>query len=143
VTAALLSALLLAGPARAEIEEGSSFWGLIEPGGMVLFYDSVGPMSYVALSTRDIPAGARLAGEVRGRGCQHGFSIPLGSPLNFSMRSLSVYAGRGGFERAFREMRERRPGLKGIYDAKLDWHTLSILGFYRRTCLEISALGFE
>lgn len=138
----LLLLLALAAPARAQ-NEGAARFGLIRPGGILLFFDSVGPMSYVAMTPKDLPADAVPAGEVFGKGCQHGFSIPLGSPLNRSTQSLSAAAGRGGYEKALKQLRESHPGLRGIYDVKVDEHVLSILGFYRRVCAEITARGFR
>jgi len=142
VTWALLAALL-AVPARAQEDGTSASPSLIRPGGMTVFYNSEGPMSFVTPTPKDLPPGARDAGEVKGRTCQHGVSIPLGSPLNRSTQSLSAAAGRGGYEKALKQLRERHPGLRGIYDVKIDEHTISILGFYRRVCAEITARGFK
>ena len=138
----LLVLLALACPSIAQ-DDGAARRGLIRPGGILLFFDSVGPMSYVAMTPKDLPADAVPAGEAFGKGCQHGVSIPLGSPLNRSTQSLSAAAGRGGYEKALKQLRERHPGLRGIYDVKIDEHTISILGFYRRVCAEITARGFK
>lgn len=140
----LLSLLLLASFAHAQEEdEFTARWGLISAGGILIFYDSVGPMSYVTMSPKDIPPGALLIGEVRGKSCQHGLSIPMGSPLSGSTRSLSAARGRGGFSRALEDLRKRSPGLRGIYDVKVDDHSTVILGVYRRLCTEITARGFK
>jgi hypothetical protein len=138
----LLILLALACPATAQ-EDGTARIGLIRPGGILLFFDSVGPMSYVAMTPKDLPADAIPAGEVFGKGCQHSVNIPLGSPLSRSSQSISAAGGRGGYEKALKTLREGFPGLRGIYDVKIDEHTISILGFYRRVCAEITARGFR
>jgi len=47
--------------------------GLQAPSGLVLFYESTGPMSFSAMTARDVPAGVRKLREVKGRACQRGF----------------------------------------------------------------------
>lgn len=140
---ALLALLLFPAPLAAEEDEDSAQWGLIPAGGLVLLFDSVGPMSYAAMTGRDIPRDAVRVGEVRGRTCQHGFSIPLGSPLDRSTQSVSAAGGRSGFRRTLDALRKEHPGLRGIYDLKVDDRILSVLGFYRRYCTEITASGFR
>lgn len=137
-----LAALMMAlGPASAL--GGEEAWranpGLIPKDGFVLFFGVQGPLSYAALTPKDLPAGAEPAGEVRGRGCQHGLALPLG----LRGPRLSGAAGRGGFERALSSIRERHPGLRGVYDVKVDDHIVSVLGLYRRICTEVLARGFR
>ncbi|MBI5243466.1 MAG: hypothetical protein HY922_07225 [Elusimicrobia bacterium] len=140
----LLSVLLLASFAHAQEEdEFTARWGLLRASGILVFFDSIGPMSYVTMSPKDLPPDALLIGEVRGKSCQHGLSIPTGSPLSGSTRSLSAVRGRGGFSRALEDIRKRNPGLRGIYDVKVDDHSTVILGVYRRLCTEIAARGFK
>lgn len=145
----LLLALLLAlaPAARAQTmseEEGSADWGLVSAGTIVLFYDTKGAAAYVAMTRRELPPDAEvLPGEVYGRGCQYSLSIPLGSPLNRSSQSVSAARGRAGYGKALDEIRLRNPGLRGIWDVKLDDHTLSVLGFFRRVCTEVTARGFR
>ena len=140
----LFACLALPPAAQAQQEDlGEARVGLIAPGGILLFFDSVGPMSYVTMTPKDLPADAIPAGEVRGEGCQHSLSIPLGSPLSPARQSISGAGGRGGFGKALRMIRERNPGLRGLYDVKVDDHVLSILGFYRRLCVEITARAFR
>ena len=145
VKALLLFALLGLPPAAQAQQEdlGEARLGLISPGGFLLFFDSVGPMSFITLTPKDLPKDAVLAGDVQGEGCQHSLSIPLGSPLSQSKQTISGAAGRGGFEKALQKIRERSPGLRGIYDVKVDDRITSILGFYRRLCIEITARGFR
>jgi hypothetical protein len=56
---------------------------------------------------------------------------------------VSGGGGVGGFERAVRDILERHPGLRGIYDVMIDVHTLNVLTFFRRLCTEVTALGFR
>ena len=51
--------------------------------------------------------------------------------------------GRAGYGKALEDIRRRNPGLRGIWDVKLDDHTLSVLGFFRRVCTEVTARGFR
>jgi len=140
----LFALLTTVPPARAQENDlGEARVGLIAPGGILLFFNSVGPMSYVTMTPKDLPADAVPAGEVRGEGCQHSLSIPLGSPLFSSRPSVSGAGGRGGFEKALRVIRERNSGLRGIYDVKVDDHIVSIFGFYKRLCTQITARAFR
>ena len=140
----LFACLALVPSVQAQDEDlGEARVGLIAPGGILLYFDSVGPLSYVAMTPKDLPADAIPAEEVRGEGCQHSLSIPLGSPLSPSRQSLSGAGGRGGFEKALRMIRDASPGLRGLYDLKVDDHVVSILGFYRRLCTQITARAFR
>jgi hypothetical protein len=38
---------------------------------------------------------------------------------------------------------KEKPEIRGIYDVKMDYHRISILGVYRRQCLLISARAFK
>ena len=143
-----LAAILLAGaPALASDETGDAglaHYGLIFPGGLLLFYDAQGPLSLLPLTPKDLPAGAVQAGMVYGESCQHGVSIPLlgqlaGSPFG----SVAGAAGSGGYDRALENIKKAHPDLRGIYDVRIDEHDVSILGFYRRVCTEIAARGYK
>lgn len=137
---AALALLLAALPACAQ--EGSEARpALVPAGGLLLFYNSQGPLSFVTMTLRDLPPGAVLAGEVKSRGCQHGLSIPIAA--NIRATSLSGAAGDGGYFKALRALKKERPELAGIYDVKVDLHLVSILGIYRRLCTEILARGFR
>lgn len=134
-------AVLLAAPAAAQRERSSydSNPGILRMSGFVIFFGVQGPVSYEAPTPSQLPPGAAPAGEVKGKACQHGLSIPLG------LRSfrLSGGLGKGGFERALAGIRREHPGLRGVYDAKVDDHIVSVLGVYQRLCTEVTAWGFR
>ncbi len=137
----LAAALLAASSVRAQEEGTMARPGLISPGGLVVFYASEGPLSFQTLTPGELPAGARDAGEVRGRSCQHGLSIPVTASIRPT--TVSGAAGNGGYNKTFVGILKVRPDLAGIYDVKVDVQTFSILGFYRRICTEILARGYR
>lgn len=139
---AALLAVLCGTPARAQNEEGEEASpSLVRPGGLLLFYDSQGPLSFVAATRRELPPGAADAGEVRASACQHGLSIPLS--LSWRAASVSGAAGRGGFEKALARLHAATPGLVGIYDVRVDSRVTTVLGLWRRVCAEVTARGFR
>ncbi len=142
--ALVIAALLLAGAAagaRAQDEDGDvARPSLINPGGLNLFYDTEGPLSFVTQTPRDLPRKRVEAGEFFGRSCQRGFSIPLS--LSFRPMSVSAAGGDGGFHEAIRDIRSKNPTLAGVYDVRVDIQTFSILGVYRKTCTEVAARGY-
>lgn len=140
MTWALLAALL-AVPAPAQEDGTSARPALMRPGGMTVFNISEGPLSFATPTPGDLPPGARDAGEVRGRTCQHGLSIPV--TASFRPTTVSGAAGDGGYKKTLAAILKDRPDLAGVYDVKIDMHNLSILGFYRRLCTEVSARGFR
>jgi hypothetical protein len=109
-------------------------------GGLVLFYETTGPMSFVTMTPRDVPAGAKQLGEVFGRACQRGLSIPLAANLNST--SVSGAYGNGGYAKALATIKKDHPDLAGIYDVKTDLEIFSLLGFYKSTCTLVTARGF-
>lgn len=136
-------ALLLAAPAAAigENEDDDALPSLNPTGGLVLFYSSTGPMSFVAMTPKDVPPGTRSLGEVSSRSCQRGLSIPLAASLRAT--SVSTGYGDGGYVKALKIMREKHPDLAGIYDVRVDLAIFSILGgLYRQLCTEVTARGF-
>ncbi|HAM34870.1 MAG TPA: hypothetical protein DEB40_04705 [Elusimicrobia bacterium] len=137
----LLASLAAARIAAGQEESSVASPGLIQPGGMMIFYASEGPLSFVTPTPGELPAGALDAGEVRDRRCQHGLSIPIAAQLRPT--TVSGAAGDGGYRRILEEILKKRPELAGIYDVKVDLRVLSILGFYRRTCTLILARGFR
>lgn len=142
--AVLVLALALAIPEAFadELSEEVSYeaqFGLIQVGGFVVLFDTQGPMSYVTLTSRDLPRDAKPIGEVKGRGCQRALSIPL---LGDGNTQISGALGDGGYRRAFKQILEEHPGIKGIYDVKIDDHDFSILGIYTHLCTEVTARGF-
>jgi len=141
VTWWLLAALAAAPGAWAQEDGTTASPGLIQPGGLVVFYASEGPLSFPTLTPGELPPGARDAGEVRGRTCQHGLAIPVTASIRPT--TVSGAAGNGGYSKTLSLILKARPDLAGIYDVKVDVQTLSLLGFYRRNCTEILARGFR
>ena len=137
----LLLALALPVLAQTDGSTWESKPGMLRLSGMVLFFGGQGPLSYQLPAAGSAPQGAVPAGEVFGSACQHGLSVPL----SLAPRStrLSGGAGKGGYEKALADIRSRHPDLRGIYDAKVDDHRVSILGVYQRLCTEITARGFK
>jgi hypothetical protein len=138
----LASLLLLAPAARAqEDDDGEAEPMMMRMKGLVLFYDTAGPMSFLTMTPKDLPAGSVGMGEVTGRSCQRGLAIPLG--LGPRSQSVSAYKGNGSYEKALERIRKDNPGLAGIFDVKVDRRTFSILGIYHSLCTEITARGFR
>ncbi len=137
---AALLALAAAAPARAQEEgAGAEVPGIIPVGGLLVFANVRAPLSLVTMPAK--PKGAVDLGEVSARRCQYGLSVPIAATL--SPTTLSGAGGDGGYEKAVGDLKRRRPDLAGIYDVRVDSHLLSILGIYRRFCVEISARGYR
>lgn len=135
--------VLLAAPAGAagENEDSSAVPTMTSRGSLHLFYQSVGPMSFVAMTPKDVPADARLLGEVKSVSCQRGVSIPLAA--NIRATSVSNSYGDGGYRKALELMKKQHPELEGIYDVKVDLGIFSVLGgLYRSLCTYVTARGF-
>jgi len=116
--------------------------GLIPPGGLVLFFNSAGPLSYVTLTHHDLPPQATDMGPVQSRSCQYAIAAPI--TASFSTRtSISGASGNGTYDKALQNLRALHPGLEGIYDVKVDLHDTSFLGIFTRLCTEISARGYR
>jgi hypothetical protein len=135
----LLLLALWAGAEPSDENEGSA--AMLRMGGFMLYYDNKGARSFVAMTPRDVPATAARLGVVRGRACQTGIAVPLG--LSPRSSTLSAAAGDGGYEKALLKIKQRHPEATGIYDVKVDLHLRSVLGFFRRLCTEVTALGFK
>jgi hypothetical protein len=145
VRSALLAVLLAlaAAPAAAigENDDDSAVPSMNRTGGLLLFYDSTGPMSFVAMTPRDVPKDARMLGEVRGRSCQRGVSIPLSATIRAT--SVSAGFGDGSYKKAVEDIKTKHPDLVGLFDVKVDLGQFSILGgLYRSLCTYVSARGF-
>lgn len=139
---ALLALLLAAAPVGADTGDGEDAApGLMPMGGLVLFYDSQGPLSFVSATRSELAPDAVDAGEVEAQACQHGLSIPLG--LSLRATNLSGAAGRGGYEKALERLRAARPELRGLYDLKVDVRVTSVLRLWRRLCVRLSGRGFR
>ena len=139
--AVLLS--LLAAPAAAlgENEDATAVPTMTSRGSIHIFYQSVGPMSFVAMTPKDVPADARPLGEVKSVSCQRGVSIPLAA--NIRATSVSNSYGDGGYRKALELMKKKHPDLEGIYDVKVDLGIFSLLGgIYRSLCTYVTARGF-
>lgn len=137
----LLSLFLLAAPARAQ-DEGDGTMntpGLIAVGGYVLYYNADGPLAMVTQVAK--PKGSTYLGEVTGRSCQHGVSIPISASLQ--AQTISGAGGDGSYRKALLEIKRAHPDLVGIYDVKVDVAQLSILGVYQRLCTIITARGYK
>jgi len=142
---ALLAALLVAAlppacRALGEGDEDDAAPDMIAPSGLVLFYNSSGPLSFLSMTPKDVPAGARLIREVKGVSCQYGLALPTALTVNAS--SVSGYAGDGSYAKAIRRIREDHPEISGIYDVRVDLHMISILSFYHQMCTEVTARAF-
>ncbi len=136
--------LLLASQARADWDEYDARPGLIPIGGLIVFFNSQGPLSYPTLTPKEIPSDAVNIGTVRCKSCQHGLSIPITTPSSSSRSTnLSGAQGDGSFKKALAQLQKDRPELKGIYDVKVDMHRISVLGIYKRLCTEVTARGFK
>lgn len=138
---ALLALGLLAACAAAQEDSSRANPRMIRSEGILLFYNARGPLSFVTMTPGQLPKGAVPIGEVKGKSCSHGLSVPLSASIRPT--SLSGAAGDGGYHKTLEAMRRERPELAGIYDVKVDLHILSILGVYRRQCTEILARGFR
>jgi hypothetical protein len=138
--AALLAVALICAPARADqSEDGDEAWpDLILPGGFVIFYDSSGGLSYPSATPGEVPADAIPIGEVKGRACQYKLDIPFLS----SIGTLSGAAGRGGYSEVFNAISKEHPGIRGLYDVKVDDHSISVL-IIERLCTEVTAYGYR
>lgn len=141
----LLAVALAAAPvsvlARGEGDENEAAPGLLPAGGIMLFYKSEGPLSFVSMTPKDRPADAKETGEVKGISCQHGLSIPTAA--QFRATSVTGGYGDGSFAKAMEKIRAARPALRGVYDVRVDMRVFSILGVYRKLCTEVTARAFE
>ena len=140
----LLLIFFLTSPAFGDWEDADARPALIRPGGIVLFMNARAPLSFETLSQNQIPVDAVDAGIVTCQSCQHGVSVPVTPPTGTSRgTSVSGAGGNCGFERALANLKKIRPDVRGIYDVKIDYHRISVLGIYRRLCIEITARGFK
>lgn len=103
---------------------------------------STGPLSYRAPTpTRAAPP----LGEVTGRACQSGLTLPLGwitraDEAGNDQVALLVFGagfGDGGYAAALADAGSKAEG--PLYDIRADVHVLSILGVWREQCVEVTA----
>jgi hypothetical protein len=137
----VLIGLLGVAPAGARAQTYEASPDLIGVGGYVLFYDARGPLSFLAMTPRELPPGATVAGEVRGHACAYGLSVPIALSLD-AIRVSGAY-GMAGYEDALDGIRRDHPDLAGVFDVRVDDHTISLLGIFRRACTEVVARGFR
>ncbi len=126
--------------ARGENDEDTATPGLLRTGNFTLFYKTEGPLSFVAMTPKDKPAGARELGTVVGVSCQHGLSVPISADIRGT--SISGAYGDGGFGKALAQIKKDKPEVAGIYDVRTDMHVFSILGIYKKLCIEVTARAF-
>lgn len=137
---ALLLGLATSAFARGEGEEDDAVPGLIPAGGIMLFYKSQGPLSFVTMTPKDRPAGARELGTVKGVSCQHGLSVPIAA--QFRATSVTGGYGDGSFRKALEQIKKATPEVAGLYDVRSDLRVFSLLGIYRKLCTEVTARAF-
>ena len=114
---ALVLVLLALAPlvrAGGENDEDTAVPGLIPAGSFMLYYDSAGPLSFVAMTPKDKPKGAPELGTFRGVSCQHGLSIPISADVRGT--SISGAVGNGSFVKAIKQIKTEHPDVVGIYD---------------------------
>jgi hypothetical protein len=138
---ALLIVLALAAPLKADEDGNPDRPALIQTGGLVLFYSAEGPLSFITMTQRELPAGAQDSGPVAAKTCQYGLSIPV--TASWRPTTISGAAGDAGFVRTLNRMKEARPNLAGVYDVIVDRHIVSVLGIFRRECTEVTARSFR
>ena len=141
MSALLLSLFLAAAPAKAQDEgDGTqSMPGLISVGGYLLYYNVDGPLALVSATSK--PKGSADLGEVIGRSCQHGLSIPISASIQ--SQTISGAGGDGSYRKTLVEMKRAHPDLAGIYDVKVDVAQMTILGVYHRFCTIVTARGYK
>lgn len=142
---AALAAMLASGYlSGGDSEEYEAKPGLISPGGYVIFVNTRGPLSYETMTPGEIPEGSLDAGAVQCSSCQNALSFPISLPTGPSRgSSVSGAYGNGSLQKALQDLQEKRPEIKGVYDVKVDYHRISVLGIYRRLCSEVTARAFR
>jgi hypothetical protein len=144
VRIALAAALvaLLAATCRAvgEGDEDDALPGLQPASGVVLYYDSAGPLSFPSMTPKDVPEGVRKIRRVKGRACQWGFALPTAATINAT--KAGVYFGNGGYGKALARIKKANPEIIGLYDVRTDVETLMILGIFQSFCTEVTARAF-
>jgi hypothetical protein len=141
LAAAALAALLAATcRATGEGDDDQSVPGIQPASGVVLYYDSAGPLSFAAMTPKDVPENARKIREVKGVACQRGLAIP--TAVSFNSTTVSAYFGNGTYAKALAQIKEKYPEVVGIYDVRTDVEDFSVLGFYHSLCTEVTARAF-
>ena len=118
---------------------------VLQSGGLVIFQDSSGALSYHAPVGRDVRKLVSTR-RVQGRACQRGLQLPIeplvaavsGSPLAGPV-SLSAAWGEGGYRDALDDARRGLPHEAVLFDVRADLSTLVILSIYQQRCVELDA----
>ena len=140
LAAVLLVSLAPFAAASGESDGDEAVPSMIPAGGIMLFYQSQGPLSFVTMTPKDRPAGARELGTVKGVSCQHGLAIPIAA--EFRATSVTGGYGNGSFAKAIEQIKKEQPDMAGLYDVRSDLRILSILGIYTKLCTEVTARAF-
>ncbi len=140
LAAVLLFTLAPLAAASGESDGDEAVPSMIPAGGIMLFYQSQGPLSFVTMTPKDRPAGARELGTVKGVSCQHGLAIPIAA--EFRATSITGGYGNGSFVKAIEQIKNEQPDMAGLYDVRSDLRIISILGIYTRLCTEVTARAF-
>jgi hypothetical protein len=114
---------------------------VISPGGLPLFFASAGPLSYRGLASTEIPKDAVPIGDIFGKSCQYSLTVPLTATIR--AMSVSGAVGNGTYNKILKDMTRDHPGLRGIYNTRVDLHYTTILGIFGRLCTEINAQGYR
>ena len=114
---------------------------LVAPSGYFLVYDVQGTLSFEPSTRWNLPKDIKDAGAVSGQSCAYALSIPLSLALSSS--KISGAYGENGYNKALKSILKVDPNIAGIYDVKVDRHTISVLGVFTRSCLELSARAFK
>jgi hypothetical protein len=108
---------------------------------LVLYQDSVGPLSY-----RAQPVGSAPAREVRGEACQSALTLPVGLVWAAIKAGNTAYAtaflsggwGEGGYAEALSSALKDAPNAR-LVNVRADLHTRIILGIWRQQCVRLVA----
>ena len=106
-----------------------------------MFFSTEGPLAYRPLTRSEIPKNAVLMGRVSGQSCQFSLAIPLSASARGT--SISGAIGNGTYSKIIKQIEKEHAGLRGIYDAKVDLHSTTILGIFGRLCTEIDAQAYR
>ena len=140
LAAALVALFAATARALGEGDDDTAFPGLEPATGLVLYYDSAGPLTFPSMTPKDVPPGVRQIREVKGRACQRGLALPTAANINAT--NVSVYFGNGSYAKAVAQIKKEHPEVIGIFDVRTDIEDFSILGFYHSMCTEVTARAF-
>ncbi len=100
--------------------------------GIIAYQGSSGALSYhspVVYPDEQLTPHGRIRAEV----CQQGFSVPVYRTF------VSVGWGAGDYRKAVQELRRGMQPQARLHDVQVDERRLSVLGLYRKQCLELNA----